>query len=45
MGCTCGMSPMGMICIPTCTQDRDCPTGGPMTLRCETTRRVCVPAM
>jgi len=26
-GCTCGNSPQGMICIPTCTTSADCPTG------------------
>ena len=34
VGCTCGNSPQGMICIPTCTTSADCPaspTGGQMT--------------
>ena len=33
-GCTCGNSPQGMICVPTCTVSADCPTspqGQPMT--------------
>jgi hypothetical protein len=34
-GCTCGTTPMGMACIPTCTTSTDCPPGpGGMTLTC-----------
>jgi hypothetical protein len=34
VGCTCGQSPNGMICVPTCTTSNDCPAspqGGSMT--------------
>jgi hypothetical protein len=36
VGCTCGSTPMGMACIPTCTKDADCPAGMMgMTLTCK----------
>jgi hypothetical protein len=44
-GCTCNMSPMGRICVPTCTSDADCPTTPMGALRCETMMRICVPRM
>jgi hypothetical protein len=42
VGCTCGSTPMGMICIPTCTKDADCPAGMMgQTLTCK--QGVCAP--
>ena len=26
-GCTCGQTPMGLMCVPTCTVNADCPPG------------------
>jgi len=43
MGCTCANSPMGMICVPTCQNDNDCPSGPMGQLRCETNMGICVP--
>jgi hypothetical protein len=41
-GCTCGSTPMGMACIPTCTTTADCPMGpGGMALTCR--MGVCAP--
>ncbi len=41
-GCTCGSTPMGMICIPTCTMNSDCPMGpNGMMLSCK--NGVCAP--
>jgi len=41
-GCTCGTTPMGMACIPTCTTNTDCPPGPMgMTLTCK--MGVCAP--
>ena len=41
-GCTCGQTPMGSICIPTCTTNADCPMGPMgMTLTCK--MGVCAP--
>ena len=33
-GCTCADSPMGMICVPTCTTAADCPDLPGMTFQC-----------
>ncbi|MEP7122203.1 MAG: YHYH protein [Byssovorax sp.] len=42
VGCTCGSTPMGMACIPTCTKDADCPAGMMgQTLTCK--QGVCAP--
>ncbi|MBK8257516.1 MAG: YHYH protein [Polyangiaceae bacterium] len=41
LGCTCNDSPMGKICVPTCTTSADCPSGGGMTLQCM--NGICVP--
>ncbi len=41
MGCTCDDSPMGMICVPTCTTAADCPDLGGMMFQCM--GGVCVP--
>lgn len=42
MGCTCGQTPMGMLCIPTCTTNADCPMGmGGMQLTCK--NGICAP--
>lgn len=40
-GCTCSDSPMGMVCVPTCTTASDCPSGGGMTFACN--NGICVP--
>lgn len=40
-GCTCADSPMGMICVPTCTTSADCPMGPMGQLVCQ--NGVCVP--
>ena len=41
-GCTCSNSPMGMICVPTCSTDADCPMGMMgMSLTCK--QGVCAP--
>jgi len=40
-GCTCNDSPMGMICVPTCTTSADCPTTSMGQLTCQ--MGVCVP--
>ena len=34
MGCTCASTPMGMLCVPTCTRDADCPTRPGSTVVC-----------
>lgn len=41
IGCTCGATPMGMNCIPTCTKDTDCPMGMMGQLTCQ--QGVCAP--
>jgi YHYH protein len=42
LGCTCSDSPMGQICVPTCTTAADCPDAPPgMTFECN--MGVCVP--
>jgi hypothetical protein len=41
LGCTCNDSPMGKICVPTCTTTADCPDGGGMTLTCN--NGICMP--
>ncbi len=42
VGCTCGTTPMGKLCIPTCTKNADCPAGmGGQTLTCQ--NGVCAP--
>ncbi len=42
--CACARGPMnGMICVPTCETDDDCPTDGNRVLRCDTNRGLCVP--
>ena len=41
MGCTCHTSPMGDICVPTCTTAADCPDLPGMTLTCN--NGACVP--
>ena len=44
-GCTCADSPFGAICVPTCSADSDCPTGGPEGgLTCDVTQGICVPS-
>ncbi len=40
-GCTCNASPMGDICVPTCTTSSDCPTTTMGQLTCQ--MGVCVP--
>ncbi len=41
-GCTCSDSPMGKICVPTCTTSADCPTGpNGQSLMCN--NGICVP--
>ena len=41
-GCTCASSPMGMICVPTCTTSADCPVGpNGQSLNCN--MGICVP--
>ena len=41
-GCTCSDSPMGKICVPTCTVAADCPTGpSGQSLQCM--NGICVP--
>ncbi len=43
-GCTCANSPMGMICVPSCTTSTDCPRNAMgVQLTCEPTMRICVP--
>lgn len=41
-GCTCGQTPMGQICIPTCTTNADCPMG-PMGMQLSCNMGVCAP--
>jgi hypothetical protein len=41
-GCTCGQTPMGMACIPTCTTSADCPMG-PMGMQLNCNMGVCGP--
>ena len=42
VGCTCGTTPMGKNCIPTCVKDADCPAGMMgQTLTCQ--MGVCAP--
>ncbi len=40
-GCTCGQTPMGQLCIPTCTTNADCPMGPMGQLSCK--MGVCAP--
>lgn len=42
MGCDCVMTPMGMVCVPTCMGDEDCPTTPMGQLRCNTNLGICV---
>lgn len=42
VGCTCGQTPMGMACIPTCNVDADCPLG-PMGMPLSCKGGVCGP--
>ncbi len=42
VGCTCGTTPMGMICIPTCTTNADCPMG-PNGMQLSCNNGVCAP--
>lgn len=41
-GCTCGQTPMGMLCIPTCTTSADCPMG-PMGMQLNCNNGQCGP--
>lgn len=41
-GCTCGQTPMGMLCIPTCTTNADCPMG-PMGMQLNCNNGQCGP--
>lgn len=41
-GCTCGQTPMGSLCIPTCTTNADCPMG-PMGMQLSCKNGVCGP--
>ncbi len=41
-GCTCGETPMGSLCVPTCAEDADCPEGPEGGLVCRD--NVCRPA-
>lgn len=41
-GCTCGQTPMGSICIPTCTTSADCPMG-PMGMQLNCNNGQCGP--
>lgn len=41
-GCTCGQTPMGNLCIPTCTTNADCPMG-PMGMQLSCKMGVCGP--
>jgi len=42
VGCTCGTTPMGKVCVPTCTKNADCPAGMMgQTLTCQ--QGVCAP--
>jgi len=42
VGCTCAQSPMGMICVPTCSKNTDCPAG-PMGQQLVCQNGTCVP--
>lgn len=42
IGCTCAQSPMGMICVPTCSKNADCPAG-PMGGQLVCQNGTCVP--
>jgi hypothetical protein len=42
IGCTCGQTPMGMACIPTCNTSADCPMG-PMGMQLSCKMGVCGP--
>lgn len=42
IGCTCGQTPMGMNCIPTCNTSADCPMG-PMGMQLSCKMGVCAP--
>ncbi len=44
MGCACATTPMGMMCVPSCMRDADCPMNPMTTLACDTAMRICVPA-
>ncbi|MGB0590320.1 MAG: YHYH protein [Myxococcota bacterium] len=39
LGCVCHSGPMGMMCVPACTSDVDCPNG----LTCNTDGGICTP--
>lgn len=41
-GCTCGQTPMGSLCIPTCTTNADCPMG-PMGMQLNCNNGQCGP--
>ena len=41
-GCTCHQSPMGKVCVPTCTQASDCPVPPMGALTCQ--QGICVPS-
>ena len=41
IGCTCAQSPMGMVCVPTCAKNADCPMGPMGQLVCQ--NGTCVP--
>lgn len=44
VGCACVSNPEGQnMCVPSCSKDADCPTGGPQPLTCDETQGVCVP--
>jgi len=46
MGCTCHNTPMGQLCVPTCTTDADCPAGmGGRMLTCNEMQGICTPGM
>ncbi len=38
-GCVCDNGPNGMICVPACSSDTDCPPG----LACDTGKGICIP--
>ena len=40
-GCTCNTSPMGKVCVPTCSTTPDCPTGTMNALKCQ--MGICIP--
>jgi hypothetical protein len=42
-GCTCHQGMTGLLCLPSCQADADCPTGTQMALACDTQQGICVP--